>query len=611
MRKNQDASYHKKSNSKNKDNKNGASRKSTGSDENKSFSKERGAKASYPKRSFDKEGKREFSSDKPKGSFNKGTSEGAGDRPARSFDKKPFDKRSGPRDFKRNDGPDKGEKRSFSDRPKRSFEKKSDEEGSDRPKRNFDKKPFDKRKDDRDFKKSDGSDKGEKRSFSDRPKRSFDKRSSGEDTDRKKRSFDKKPFDKRSDDRDFKKSDGSDKGEKRSFSDRPKRSFDKRSSGEDTDRPKRSFDKKPFDKRSDDRDFRKSDGSDKGEKRSFSDRPKRSFDKRSPEDGNDRPKRNFRSDDSKEGGVKKKSFDKKPFDKRKDDRFSKEDKYDKKSDRKGKHKKEEGEEREKLPDFKKELPEVDTKVRRSYATTEEKSIDSAMTLNKYIAHSGECSRRDAAEMVKQGKVRVNGELILEPGYRVEPGDQVTLSGKKLTPQKNLSYILLNKPKGFLTTTEDPEDRKTVMDLVESAGVDRLFPVGRLDRNTTGVLLLTNDGALAHRLSHPSYNMKKVYHVTLDKNLTRADYEKIAKGLELEDGFIQVDEIAYLENRHEVGLEIHSGKNRIVRRIFESLGYQVEKLDRVMYAGLTKKNVSRGKWRFLDEKEIIFLKHFKG
>jgi 23S rRNA pseudouridine2605 synthase len=558
MRKNQDASYHKKSNSKNKDNKNDASRKSTGNDENKSFSKERGAKASYPKRSFDKD-----------------------------------------------------EKRSFSDRPKRSFDKRADEEGGDRPKRSFDKKPFDKRKDDRGFKTNERSDKDEKRSFSDRPKRSIEKRADEGGSDRPKRNFDKKPFDKRKDDRGFKKNERSDKGEKRSFSDRPKRSFDKKTSEEGTDRPKRSFDKKPFDKRSDDKDFRKSDVSDKGEKRSFSDRPKRSFDKRSPDEGNDRPKRNFRSDDGKEGSVKKKSFDKKPFGKRKDDHFSKEDKYDKKFDRRGKHKKEEGEEQERLPDFKKELPEVDTKVRRSYATTEEKSIDSAMTLNKYIAHSGECSRRDAAEMVKQGKVRVNGELILEPGYRVEPGDQVTLSGKKLTPQKNLSYILLNKPKGFLTTTEDPEDRKTVMDLVESAGVDRLFPVGRLDRNTTGVLLLTNDGALAHRLSHPSYNMKKVYHVTLDKNLTRADYEKIAKGLELEDGFIQVDEIAYLENRHEVGLEIHSGKNRIVRRIFESLGYQVEKLDRVMYAGLTKKNVSRGKWRFLDEKEIIFLKHFKG
>lgn len=248
--------------------------------------------------------------------------------------------------------------------------------------------------------------------------------------------------------------------------------------------------------------------------------------------------------------------------------------------------------------------------RNAESKPEETAIDSAMPLNKYIAHSGECSRRDAAGFVKEGKVRVNGELVLEPGYRVKPGDQVTLSGKKLTPQKGLVYILLNKPKGFITTTEDPQERKTVMDLVDNAGVDRLYPVGRLDRNTTGLLLITNDGTLAHKLSHPSYNIRKVYQVTLDKNLTNADYQKIVKGLELEDGKVEVDEIAYLEHRNELGLEIHSGRNRIVRRIFESLGYEVEKLDRVMYAGLTKKNLPRGKWRFLNEKEIILLKHFK-
>lgn len=241
---------------------------------------------------------------------------------------------------------------------------------------------------------------------------------------------------------------------------------------------------------------------------------------------------------------------------------------------------------------------------------EDKPIENPMTLNKYISHSGECSRRDAAQFVKEGKVRVNGELIVDPGYRIVPGDQVTLLGKKLTPQTNLVYVLLNKPKGFITTTEDPEERKTVMDLVANAGTERLYPIGRLDRNTTGVLLLTNDGSLAHKLSHPSYNIKKVYQVTLDKNLSRLDYEKISKGVTLEDGLAQVDEIAYLEERNEIGLEIHNGKNRIVRRIFESLGYVVEKLDRVMYAGLTKKNVARGKWRFLTEREIVLLKHFK-
>jgi len=233
-----------------------------------------------------------------------------------------------------------------------------------------------------------------------------------------------------------------------------------------------------------------------------------------------------------------------------------------------------------------------------------------MPLNKFIAHSGECSRRDAAEVVKQGKVKVNGELVLDPGYRVKHDDKVTMSGKKLTPQKGLVYILLNKPKGYITTNDDPQGRKTVMELVKNSGADRLYPVGRLDRDTSGLLLITNDGDLTQKLSHPSYNIKKVYQVVLDKPLIKADFEKIMEGLELEDGKVQVDALAYLEKKNELGLEIHSGRNRIVRRIFESLGYVVEKLDRMMYAGLTKKNLPRSKWRFLDEREIVLLKHFK-
>jgi 23S rRNA pseudouridine2605 synthase len=233
-----------------------------------------------------------------------------------------------------------------------------------------------------------------------------------------------------------------------------------------------------------------------------------------------------------------------------------------------------------------------------------------MPLNKYIAHSGECSRRDAAELVRQGKVKVNGELILDPGHKVLSTDKITLNGKKLMLQKGMVYLLLNKPKGFITTNDDPQGRKTVMDLVSNSGFDRLFPVGRLDRNTSGLLLITNDGALTQKLSHPSYNIKKVYHVTLDKPLTKADFEKVAAGVVLEDGPAPVDAIAYLEAKNELGLEIHSGKNRIVRRIFESLGYVVDKLDRVMYAGLTKKNLPRGKWRLLDDREVVLLKHFK-
>lgn len=234
-----------------------------------------------------------------------------------------------------------------------------------------------------------------------------------------------------------------------------------------------------------------------------------------------------------------------------------------------------------------------------------------MPLNKFLAHSGHGSRRDAAALIKEGKVEVNGEVMTNPGYRVQPKDVVSVGGKKARPQKELVYVLLNKPKDYLTTTEDERGRRTVMELVRQAADSRLFPIGRLDRNTTGVLLLTNDGDLAQKLSHPRYEVRKVYHATLDKDLTKRDFDKIAEGLTLEDGPVKVDEIAYLEAKNEVGLQIHIGRNRIVRRIFESLGYEVVKLDRVVYAGLTKKNVPRGKWRYLNEKEIILLKHFKG
>ncbi len=233
-----------------------------------------------------------------------------------------------------------------------------------------------------------------------------------------------------------------------------------------------------------------------------------------------------------------------------------------------------------------------------------------MPLNKFVAHSGVCSRRDAAILVKEGKVKVNDEVILDPGHKVNITDEVVLNDKKLTPQKGLVYLLLNKPKDYITTNEDPQGRKTVMDLVQGAEAERLYPVGRLDRNTSGLLLITNDGELAQKLAHPSYKVKKIYQVTLDKPLTKADSEKIVAGVELEDGTAFVDALAYLEKKNEIGLEIHSGKNRIVRRIFESLGYVVEKLDRMMYAGLTKKNLPRGKWRYLNEREVILLKHFK-
>ena len=237
------------------------------------------------------------------------------------------------------------------------------------------------------------------------------------------------------------------------------------------------------------------------------------------------------------------------------------------------------------------------------------SPDTVMPLNKYIAHSGVCGRREAAELVKTGKVTVNGDKIFEPGYKVSGRDKVVVKDKQVFLQKNSVYILLNKPKDFLTSANDPQGRKTVMDIVKSATQERVYPVGRLDRNTTGVLLLTNDGELAQKLTHPSYEVKKIYEVTLDKAVTKKDMESIVSGITLEDGLIVADSVAYADAKDKtvVGIEIHSGRNRIVRRIFEHLGYDVKNLDRVMFANLTKKNVERGKFRFLNEKEVRLLK----
>lgn len=233
-----------------------------------------------------------------------------------------------------------------------------------------------------------------------------------------------------------------------------------------------------------------------------------------------------------------------------------------------------------------------------------------MALNKFVAHAGVCGRREAAQMVKDGLVTVNGDIVYEPGYKVLKTDEVKIKGQKLFLKKNLVYLLLNKPKDYITTSNDPEGRKTVMDLLKEATKERIYPVGRLDRNTTGVLLLTNDGELAQKLTHPGYQIKKVYAVKLDKPLTKKDYESILSGLTLEDGSVQVDMLAYADNKDktQLGIEIHSGRNRIVRRIFEHLGYEVKTLDRVMFANLTKKNVERGTWRFLQANEIRLLKH---
>lgn len=242
-------------------------------------------------------------------------------------------------------------------------------------------------------------------------------------------------------------------------------------------------------------------------------------------------------------------------------------------------------------------------------TFKRETNDGEMPLNKYLAHCGVCSRREAAEVIKTGTVFVNGKVIAEPGHKVTDKDEVKVNGKKISIQKELVYILLNKPKDYITTSEDPQGRRTIMDLMRGVSTNRIYPVGRLDRNTTGVLLLTNDGELTQKLSHPSFQVKKVYEVTLDKPLEKKDFEKLLNGVTLEDGFIAPDALGYADpkNKKVIGIEIHSGRNRIVRRMFESLGYDVKGLDRVLFANLTKKNVDRGKWRYLNEKEVRLLK----
>lgn len=230
-------------------------------------------------------------------------------------------------------------------------------------------------------------------------------------------------------------------------------------------------------------------------------------------------------------------------------------------------------------------------------------------LNKYIANSGICSRREADDLIRAGVIKVNGEVITALGSKVKPGDKIQYGDQTLSDEKK-RYLLLNKQKGYVTTTKDPHAKNTVMELIAGACRERIYPVGRLDRNTTGLLLFTNDGEMAKKLMHPGSRIQKMYHVVLDQPLTRQDLLKIGQGIDLDDEHIEVDSIAYVEDaadRREVGMTVHSGQNRVIRRIFEMLGYKVTKLDRVLYAGLTKKNLPRGKWRFLNEKEVIQLK----
>lgn len=460
---------------------------------------------------------------------------------------------------------------------KRSFGRSRDDEG-------FDKKPA--------YKRDGGYGDKPKRSYGSDDKRPAFKKREG-DFDRPKRSYgddDKRPA--------FKKRDGDFDRPKRSYGDDDKRSSFKKRDG-DFDRPKRSYgDDKPF----------------KKEARSF-DKPERA--------GADKPKRSYTSD-SKGGFTRvsaseksERSYDDKP----KRSSFKKEEGYAKRSDsheeegeKKHRRSKRSFMEAEQEQDEPAELSYKEKKHLETFEKLNKKkpkaSADGLIRLNRYIANAGICSRREADVLIASGVVTVNGKVVTEMGHKVKHDDVVTYDGAAIK-NEDKKYLLLNKPKDYITTMDDPEERKTVMELIKGACRERLYPVGRLDRNTTGLLLFTNDGDMAAKLTHPKHNIRKVYHVTINKKITPDDYKKIVAGIELEDGFIKPDAIEFVEEgKKDLGIEIHSGRNRIVRRIFEHLGYEVVRLDRVAFAGLTKKDVPRGKWRFLSTKEVSFLKMLK-
>jgi 23S rRNA pseudouridine2605 synthase len=384
--------------------------------------------------------------------------------------------------------------------------------------------------------------------------------------------------------------------ERRSFDGDKRKSF----GGDD----KKPFRKKPFGDRSTDKKpyERKSYGdrsTDKKpyERKSYGDRStdKKPYERKSYGD---------KSYDKKP--YEKKSFDKKPFDKDDKKPYRKRTSEDKPFERKAPRKKP----FEKRSFVESKVESHRERVERPTPADGEAAADGLIRLNKFISNSGVCSRREADELIKLGVITVNGTTITEMGYKVKPTDDVRHDGKRLTAEP-LVYILLNKPKGFITTTDDPQERNTVMELIAGACKERVYPVGRLDRNTTGLLLLTNDGDLTDKLTHPSFNAKKIYKVELDRPLAKDDFQKILDGVPLEEGKALVDDLAIVsDDSKTVGIELHIGWNHIVRRIFDALEYSVLKLDRVVYAGLDKKDLKRGQWRFLKNEEIVRIKHFK-
>jgi len=446
---------------------------------------------------------------------------------------------------------------------------KQDKNPYERPER----KSFDKP-----YKKRSSEDGGYKRKDDERGGKSFGKKSFD------KKPFGRKPFGKRNDE-------GTES------------SGYKRKDDDNSERPQRSFDKKPFGRKPFGK--RNDEGTESsGYKRrddDTSERPSRPFARkpfgRKDEEGSENSGYKKRDDDRSERpgrSLDKKPFGKKPFTAGGRDGASREGSgsygrpykktYVKKGPRRDGYKK--------------------------MGSESDQTGDGLIRLNRYISNAGICSRREADELIRAGAVSVNGKVVTEMGYKVQPTDSINYGGETLRKEK-MVYVLLNKPKDFITTLEDPGQRKTVFDLIKNACRERIYPVGRLDRNTTGVLLFTNDGELTKKLTHPKHGVKKIYHVTLDKPFSRPELDELqANGVMLEDGVVKPDHVQYAGeggNKKEIGIEIHSGRNRVVRRLFEHFGYEVIKLDRVVFAGLTKKDLPRGDWRLLSEKEVAFLK----
>ena len=606
-----------------------------------------GERKPYGERSENRGERRDFNSGerKPYGEkrdFNSGERKPYGERSERrdfnSGERKPYGERPERRDFnsgERKPYGERSERKDFNSGERKPYGERSENRGERRDFNSVERKPYGERPERKDFNSGERKPYGEKREFNSGERKPYGERSEnrGERRDfnserperREFNSGERKPYGERSERKDFNSGERKPYGEKRDFN-----SGERKPYGEKRDF--NSGERKPYGEK---RDFNSGERKPYGEKREFnSERPERrefNRDEKRPFEG----RRDAGADKRKPVA---KRFDKGDFNKPRPNTFSdkssepreeRKEKFegDRKSSKSEKtygsakanfggknlfkaHRPVEESEKwtptYKIGGYKDTAPK---KVQKKIEESEKKN-SSEIRLNRYIANAGICSRREADDLIKAGEIKVNGTIVTEMGYQVQPGDVVKMGNKKLSREK-MVYVLVNKPKDFITTTEDPDDRKTVMDLVKNACEERIYPVGRLDRNTTGLLLLTNDGELADKLTHPSNEIEKLYQVEIDKPLTTEHYDEILKGVKLEDGEFKADELGMVTpDGMVVGIKIHSGRNRIVRRLFESLGYEVLKLDRTTFAGLNKKDLPRGSWRFLTEKEVVKLKFFK-